>query len=65
MRLLSQDDFKQWFRAKVHVMSAPGRTPFESLDLQPKAQLANGDIGVMHEEHHGKSARRQPAQVPQ
>lgn len=60
---LSQDEFKQWFRAKAHVMLAPGRTPFESVDLQ----LPNGDrsIGAAHEEHRGKFAERQPAQVPQ
>lgn len=60
---LSQDEFKQWFRAKAHVMLAPGRTPFESVDLQ----LPNGDrsISAAHKEHRGKFAERQPAQVPQ
>lgn len=65
--LLSQDEFRQWFRAKVHVMSAPGRKPFDSLDLQSTAQLPNGDgdhgISAVHEEHQGKFAQRQPAQV--
>lgn len=64
---LSQDEFKQWFRAKVHVMLAPGRKPFDSLDLKPKAQLGNGEhgIGAADEEVHGKFAHRQPDEVPQ
>uniref|UniRef100_A0A671XJV7 Polyamine-transporting ATPase 13A3 n=1 Tax=Sparus aurata TaxID=8175 RepID=A0A671XJV7_SPAAU len=54
--LRSTDEFKQWFRAKVHVMLAPGRKPFDSLDLKPKAQLGNGEhgIGAADEEVHGK-----------
>lgn len=50
-------------------MSAPGRKPFDSLDLPPTAQLPNGDgdlsIGAVHEERRGKFAHGQPAQVPQ
>ncbi|XP_037642436.1 probable cation-transporting ATPase 13A3 isoform X3 [Sebastes umbrosus] len=65
--LRTTDEFKQWFRAKVHVMSAPGKKPFDSLDLPPAAQLPNGNgdqgIGAVHEEHHGKFAHRQPAQI--
>lgn len=62
--LCKQDEFKQWFRAKVHVMSGPGERPFDSLDLQSTTQVANGDLGVSttREEHHGKL--RQPVQVP-
>ncbi|XP_041804878.1 probable cation-transporting ATPase 13A3 [Chelmon rostratus] len=65
--LRSTDEFKQWFRAKVQVMSAPGRKPFDSLDLPPTAQLPNGDgdlsIGAVHEERRGKFAHGQPAQI--
>ncbi|XP_019114526.2 probable cation-transporting ATPase 13A3 isoform X2 [Larimichthys crocea] len=62
--LRTTDEFKQWFRAKVHVMSAPGRKPFDSLDPQPTAQLPNGDgeHGIS-EGHHGKFAHREPVQI--
>ncbi|XP_049888726.1 polyamine-transporting ATPase 13A3-like isoform X1 [Epinephelus moara] len=63
--LRTRDEFRQWFRAKVHVMSAPGKKPFDSLDLQSTAQPPNGDQGISaaHKEHHGKFAQRQPAQI--
>ncbi|XP_070701334.1 polyamine-transporting ATPase 13A3-like [Pempheris klunzingeri] len=65
--LRTTDEFRQWFRAKVHVMSAPGRKPFDSLDLQSTAQLPNGDgdrgISAAHEEHHGKFAHKQHAKI--
>ncbi|XP_018532712.1 polyamine-transporting ATPase 13A3 isoform X1 [Lates calcarifer] len=63
--LRTTDEFRQWFRAKVHVMLAPGRKPFDSFNLQSTAQLPNGDgdHGVSAEEHHGKFAQRQPAQI--
>ncbi|XP_049454946.1 polyamine-transporting ATPase 13A3-like isoform X1 [Epinephelus fuscoguttatus] len=63
--LRTRDEFRQWFRAKVHVMSAPGMKPFDSLDLQSMAQPPNGDQGISaaHKEHHGKFAQRQPAQI--
>ncbi|XP_070775193.1 polyamine-transporting ATPase 13A3-like [Enoplosus armatus] len=63
--LRTTDEFRQWFRAKVHVMLAPGKKPFDSLDLQSTAQLPNGDHGISaaHEEHHGKFAHRQAAQI--
>ncbi|XP_026230760.1 probable cation-transporting ATPase 13A3 isoform X2 [Anabas testudineus] len=41
--LRTTDEFRQWFRAKVHVMFAPGRKPFDSLDLQCPDQQLNGD----------------------
>ncbi len=65
--LLSQDEFRQWFRAKVHVMLAPGRKPFDSLDLQPTTQLPNGDhsISDVPQAHDGNFAHRQPAKVLQ
>ncbi|XP_056277594.1 polyamine-transporting ATPase 13A3-like isoform X3 [Pseudoliparis swirei] len=56
--LRTTDEFKQWFRAKVHVMSAPGKKPFDSLDLQSTAQRPNGGgdhgISAVLNEHHGK-----------
>ncbi|KAG7227155.1 hypothetical protein INR49_013953 [Caranx melampygus] len=65
--LRTTDEFRQWFRAKVHVMLAPGKKPFDSLDLQPTAQLPNGDgdhsVGAVQEEHHGKFAEMQHAEV--
>ncbi|XP_054482995.1 polyamine-transporting ATPase 13A3-like isoform X2 [Anoplopoma fimbria] len=63
--LRTTDEFKQWFRAKIHVMSALGKKPFDSLDLQSTDQLPNGDadhgISAVCEEHHGKF--RQPFQI--
>ena len=41
-------------------MLAPWRKPFDSLDLSATAQLLNGDHS---EEHYGKLAQGQPAQV--
>nr|XP_046263347.1 polyamine-transporting ATPase 13A3-like isoform X2 [Scatophagus argus] len=65
--LRTTDEFRQWFRAKVHVTMALGRKPFDSLDLQSTAQLLNGDgehgIGAGHEEHRGKFAHQQPVQI--
>ncbi|XP_035488962.2 polyamine-transporting ATPase 13A3 isoform X1 [Scophthalmus maximus] len=65
--LRTTNEFKQWFRAEVHVMLAPGKKPFDRLDLQSTAQLPNGDkdhsISAVQEEHHGKLAQRQPAQI--
>ncbi|KAA8587757.1 hypothetical protein FQN60_016619 [Etheostoma spectabile] len=65
--LKTTDEFRQWFRAKVHVMSAPGKNPLDSLELQSTAQLTNGDgdhgISAVHQELHGKCAHRQPVQI--
>lgn len=65
--LFLQDEFKQWFRAKVHMMSAPGKTPFYSLDLQSSTHLANGDgdhsVSAVDEEHLEKFAYRKPVEV--
>eukprot|EP00064_Thunnus_orientalis_P008781 superscaffoldBa00001070_g8804 len=67
--LRTTDEFKQWFRAKVHVMFAPGKTPFDSVDLQSMAHLPNGDgdhsVGAVDDEHHGKFAYSEPVQVYQ
>ncbi|KAG8014015.1 putative cation-transporting ATPase 13A3 [Nibea albiflora] len=62
--LRTTDEFKQWFRAKAHVMSAPGRKPFDNLDPQHAAQLPNGDgeHGIS-EGHHGKCAHKEPVQI--
>ncbi|XP_006637789.1 polyamine-transporting ATPase 13A3 isoform X1 [Lepisosteus oculatus] len=40
--LRSTDEFRTWFRAKVRVMLAPGKSPFDSLDSQDNTTLANG-----------------------
>ncbi|XP_044224784.1 polyamine-transporting ATPase 13A3-like isoform X1 [Thunnus albacares] len=65
--LRTTDEFKQWFRAKVHVMFAPGKTPFDSVDLQSMAHLPNGDgdhsVGAVDDEHHGKFAYSEPVQI--
>ncbi|XP_058492092.1 polyamine-transporting ATPase 13A3-like isoform X1 [Solea solea] len=62
--LRTTNEFKQWFRAKVHVMLAPGKKPFESLDLQPTAQLPNGDHSIgAAPEHHGMFSQNLPAQI--
>ncbi|XP_032421299.1 probable cation-transporting ATPase 13A3 isoform X3 [Xiphophorus hellerii] len=39
------DEFRQWFRVRVHRMLAPGRKPFDDLDVKPRSQLANGNFG--------------------
>ncbi|XP_026168470.1 probable cation-transporting ATPase 13A3 isoform X3 [Mastacembelus armatus] len=50
--LRTTDDFRQWFRTRVHVMLAPGKKPYDSLDpdLQSTGQLANQDGG--HKIHY-------------
>ncbi|XP_034469935.1 probable cation-transporting ATPase 13A3 isoform X1 [Hippoglossus hippoglossus] len=58
--LRTTDEFRQWFRAKAHVMLAPWKKPFDSLDLSATAQLPNGDHS---EEHYGKLAQGQPTQI--
>ncbi|KAJ8403208.1 hypothetical protein AAFF_G00354250 [Aldrovandia affinis] len=40
--LRSTDEFKRWFLAKVRVMLAPGRNPFDSLGSQTTSTVANG-----------------------
>ncbi|XP_024124360.1 probable cation-transporting ATPase 13A3 isoform X2 [Oryzias melastigma] len=50
--LRTTDEFKQWFRARVHVMLARGRKPFEDPDLQQKTHQANGDQKVHFFSHH-------------
>ncbi|XP_051809518.1 polyamine-transporting ATPase 13A3-like isoform X1 [Acanthochromis polyacanthus] len=65
--LRTTDEFKQWFRAKVHVMLAPGRKPFDDLDLLSKTQIPNGDGDHIpshsNSERHGNFPHRQPAQI--
>nr|XP_019958108.1 PREDICTED: probable cation-transporting ATPase 13A3 isoform X2 [Paralichthys olivaceus] len=58
--LRTTDEFRQWFRAKAHVMLAPWKKPFDILDLSVMAQLPNGDHS---EEHCGKFAQGQSAQI--
>ncbi|XP_028988341.1 polyamine-transporting ATPase 13A3-like [Betta splendens] len=43
--LRTTDEFRQWFRAKVHVMLSPGRKPFDNLDLHPSEKMLNGEMG--------------------
>ncbi|XP_077394633.1 polyamine-transporting ATPase 13A3-like [Festucalex cinctus] len=40
--LRTTDDFRLWTRARVHVMLAPGKTPFDNVDHQSAAHLLNG-----------------------
>uniref|UniRef100_A0A8C9REH5 Polyamine-transporting ATPase 13A3 n=1 Tax=Scleropages formosus TaxID=113540 RepID=A0A8C9REH5_SCLFO len=40
--LQSTDEFKRWFLAKVRVILAPGRNPFDNLDSQTTLTVANG-----------------------
>lgn len=65
--LLPQDEFRQWFRAKVHVMLAPGKKPFDSLASQPESQVTNGDgdlgVSAVHEDCYGQFSQRQLVQV--
>ncbi|KAF7669773.1 hypothetical protein LDENG_00124350 [Lucifuga dentata] len=56
--LRSTDEFRQWFQVRMHLMLAPGKIPFDSLDLQTTDQLSNGD-----EEHHGIFSDIQPVQI--
>ncbi|XP_020566425.1 probable cation-transporting ATPase 13A3 isoform X3 [Oryzias latipes] len=51
--LRTTDEFRQWFRARVRVMLARGRKPFEDPDLHQKTHQANGDQKV-NKEDHGK-----------
>uniref|UniRef100_A0AAX7SJM7 Polyamine-transporting ATPase 13A3 n=1 Tax=Astatotilapia calliptera TaxID=8154 RepID=A0AAX7SJM7_ASTCA len=55
--LRTTDEFRQWFRAKVHVMLAPGKKPFDSLASQPESQVTNGDgdlgVSAVHEDCYG------------
>uniref|UniRef100_H3CQX4 ATPase 13A3 n=1 Tax=Tetraodon nigroviridis TaxID=99883 RepID=H3CQX4_TETNG len=57
--LRTRDEFRQWFRARVHVISAPGEMPFEGADLRLAAHPENDNI----EQHPGKSGERQPVQI--
>ncbi|KAM3604956.1 uncharacterized protein V6R79_018601 [Siganus canaliculatus] len=63
--LRTTDEFRQFFRARVLVMSAPGGKPFDSLDLDPRTQLQNGDHGVsaVQKERPAESVQRQPVQI--
>ncbi|XP_077412443.1 polyamine-transporting ATPase 13A3-like [Vanacampus margaritifer] len=65
--LRTTDDFRQWFHAKVRVMLAPGKTPFESVYNQSTAQLDEDDHKILQsaqrEEHLRKHANRPSAKV--
>ncbi|KAM4728657.1 polyamine-transporting ATPase 13A3-like isoform 2-T2 [Anableps anableps] len=63
--LRTKDEFRQWFRVRVHRMLAPGRKPFDDLDVKPKTQLPNGDfdhqVNSVHDEQlpHGQQVQIQ------
>ncbi|XP_019733551.1 probable cation-transporting ATPase 13A3 isoform X2 [Hippocampus comes] len=68
--LRTTDDFRQWARAKVHVMLAPGKTPFDSVEHQSTAHLLNGHDHRYHQnliaeqkEPNGKFYHRQSANI--
>lgn len=48
--LRSTDEFKQWWRARVHVISAPGRRPFENLELQTRETSTKEHDGTFQQE---------------
>ncbi|XP_054889379.1 polyamine-transporting ATPase 13A3-like isoform X2 [Poeciliopsis prolifica] len=43
--LRTKDEFRQWFRVRVHRMLAPATKPFDDLDVKPRIQLPNGNVG--------------------
>ncbi|XP_064848343.1 polyamine-transporting ATPase 13A3-like isoform X1 [Oncorhynchus masou masou] len=65
--LRSTDEFRRWFRAKVHVMLAPGKRPFEGVDLLSPLHIPNGDsihsFSALQDELQGKYVHIQPVQV--
>ncbi|XP_055738736.1 polyamine-transporting ATPase 13A3-like isoform X2 [Salvelinus fontinalis] len=65
--LRSTDEFRRWFRAKVHVMLAPGKRPFDGVDLLSPLHIPNGDsihsFSALQDEHQGKYIHIQPVQV--
>lgn len=61
-----QDEFKRWFLAKVRVMLAPGKDPYNSLDSQSTTHMANGHTSNPSGDSAGfitKYAEYQPVQV--
>ncbi|XP_077414643.1 polyamine-transporting ATPase 13A3-like isoform X2 [Vanacampus margaritifer] len=67
--LRTTDDFRLWARARVHVMLAPGKTPFDSVDHQSAAHLLNGHHHYHHQliveqkEQNEKFYLREPANI--
>eukprot|EP00063_Salmo_salar_P096788 XP_014071623.1 PREDICTED: probable cation-transporting ATPase 13A3 isoform X1 [Salmo salar] len=65
--LQSTDEFKRWFLAKVRVMLAPGRNPFDSLETQTTPPMANGhsphSSNSPTQEFNRKYAEYQPTQI--
>ncbi|KAK5624237.1 hypothetical protein CRENBAI_000055 [Crenichthys baileyi] len=63
--LRTKDEFRQWFRVRVHKMLAPGRKPFDDLDVKPKTRLPNRDfdhqVCSVHDEQllHGQQVQIQ------
>ncbi|TRY64847.1 hypothetical protein DNTS_028716 [Danionella cerebrum] len=54
--LRSTDEFKRWFRAKVRVMQAPGKNPYESIHSQPPSPQANDHSHTPSVSTHGKNS---------
>ncbi|XP_051966809.1 polyamine-transporting ATPase 13A3-like isoform X1 [Xyrauchen texanus] len=66
--LRSTDEFKRWFRARVRVMQAPGKNPFDSLVPQTASRQANDHAHNTSDSAPDKITRNtedQHAQVPQ
>ncbi|CAN9503180.1 unnamed protein product [Ophioblennius macclurei] len=61
--LRTTDEFKQWFRARVHVMLAPAKKPFDDLSHVSKTQLPNGDGDFSVSAAHEKFPLRQHTQI--
>ncbi|XP_014045343.1 polyamine-transporting ATPase 13A3 isoform X2 [Salmo salar] len=65
--LRSTDEFRRWFRTKVHVMLAPGKRPFDDVDLLSPLHIPNGDsihsFSALQDGHQGKYIHIQPVQV--
>ncbi|KAM9720213.1 polyamine-transporting ATPase 13A3-like [Menidia menidia] len=65
--LRTTDEFRQWFRAKVQVMLAPGLRPFSDVDQKLNTPLPNGDrdhgVQSVHEGPHGKFLYSEDVQI--
>ncbi|XP_030647267.1 probable cation-transporting ATPase 13A3 [Chanos chanos] len=59
--LRSTDEFKRWFMAKIRVMLAPGKSPFDSLDSLTTPPVTNGHSAS--EDFIRKYAEHQPVQI--
>lgn len=57
--LRATDEFRQWFRARVHVMSAPGQRPFENLELHTGERKCS----LSTKEHDGTFVQEHSAEI--